>query len=76
MDYICFYTDTDKTNMMIKFISLKMLETLKKHNLWVDIRASRLQSGNGAYDDLVDSLEHIFDLLTPRVNGMFMDGAK
>ena len=43
--------------MMIKFSSLKNLETLTKGNLSVDIRASRLQSCNGAYDDIVDAFD-------------------
>ena len=49
--------------MMRKSISLKILETLTRDNLSVDIRASRLQAGNDAYDNIVDSLEEIVDFV-------------
>ena len=41
----------------------EFLETFTKGNLSVDIRASRLQSGNDAYKDNADSLEQIVDLV-------------
>ena len=46
---------------MGKFSSLKFLETFTKGNLSVDIRASRLKSGNDAYDDIVDDFDKIVD---------------
>ena len=46
MHSICFYSDTGGTKMMRKFSSLKFLVIFKKGNISVDIRASRLQSGN------------------------------
>ena len=49
--------------MMSKFRSLKILETFIKGNLSVDIRASRLQSGNDAYDNIVDACDEIVDLV-------------
>ena len=49
--------ETGKTEMIIKFSTLKFLETLKKVNLSVDIYASRLQSDNDAYGNIVDSFE-------------------
>ena len=51
---ICFSTDTGETKMMSKFSSLKFLETFTKSNLSVEICASRLQSVNYAYDNIVD----------------------
>ena len=61
MHSICFSTKTGETKMMSKFSCLDFLETFPKGDLPVDIRASRLQSGNDAYDDIVDSLEENFD---------------
>ena len=58
----CFSTDTSETKMMIKFSTLKILKTFKKVNLSVDIRASRLQSVNDAYNDIVDAFDEIIDL--------------
>ena len=49
--------------MMIKFRSLNVLDTFTEGNLSVNIRASMLQSGNDTYDDIVDSLEEIVDLV-------------
>ena len=49
--------------MMSKFSSLNFLETFTKGNLSVDICASRLQSGNDSYNDIVDAFDEIFDLL-------------
>ena len=49
--------------MMSKFSSLKFLETFTKGKLSVDIRASRLQSGNYAYDDIVNTFDKIDDLV-------------
>ena len=63
MHSICFSTDTGETKMMSKFSSLKFLETFTKGNLSVDIRASRLQSGNDAYGDSVDAVNEIVDLV-------------
>ena len=63
MHFICFSIDTGETKTMSKFSSLKFLETVTKCNLSVDICASRLKSGNYAYNDIVDSLEHFFDLV-------------
>ena len=62
MHSICFNIDTNETKMMSKFSSLKHLETFTKVNLSVDIHASRLKSGNDAYEDIVDYLEEIVDL--------------
>ena len=62
MHSICFSTETSETKMMSKFLFLKKLETLKKGNLSENIHASRLQSGNDAYDDIVDDFEKIVDL--------------
>ena len=66
MQSICFPTGTGETKMMSKFSSLKFLETLIKGNLSVEICASRLQSGNAAYDDIVDSLEEIIDIVNSK----------
>ena len=63
MHYIFLSTDTGETKIMSKFRYLKILETLKKGNLSVEICASRLQPGNNAYDNIVDSLEEIVDLV-------------
>ena len=63
MHLICFSTGTGETKMVVKFSSLKFLETFTKGNLSVDIHASSLQSGKGVYDDIVDSLEEIFELV-------------
>ena len=62
MNSICFSTDTDEMKMMIKFSSFKILEIFTKGDPSVDIRASRLQSDNDAYNDIDDSLEGIVDL--------------
>ena len=62
MHSICFPTDTGEMNMISKLRYLKCLETFTKGNLSVDIRVSRLQSGNYAYNNIVDSLEQIVDL--------------
>ena len=48
---------------MIKFSSLGFLETFTKGNLSVDICASRLKSGNNAYDNIVDAFDGIVDLV-------------
>ena len=53
--------------MIIKFSTLKFLETFKKVNLSVDIYASRLQSGNDAYGDIVDAFDKIVDLVSSEV---------
>ena len=45
--------------MMRKFSFLNFLETFTKGNLSVDIRASRLQSGNDAYENIVDAFDKI-----------------
>ena len=63
MHSICFSTDTGETKMMRKFRYLKILNTFTKCNLSMDIRASRLKSGNDDYDDIVDYLEEIVDLV-------------
>ena len=63
MHYICFSTDTGETEMVRKFSSLKFWEIFTKGDLSVDIYVSRLQSRNYAYDDIVDSLEKIVDLI-------------
>ena len=62
--------------MMRTFSSLEFLETVKKCKLSVDIRASRLQSGNDSYDDIVDSLEDFLTQLTTRGDGLFVNGSK
>ena len=49
--------------MMIKFSPLEFLKTFTKGNLSVDICASRLQSGNDAYGDVVDAFDEIVDLV-------------
>ena len=49
--------------MMSKFRSLGFLETFTKGNLSVDIRASSLQSGNDAYDGIVDFYDDVFYLV-------------
>ena len=56
-------TYTGEMKMMIKFSSLKNLETFTKGNLSVDIRLSRLQSGNDAYNDIVYAFDEIVDLV-------------
>ena len=58
-----FFTDTAETNMMSKFSPLKFLEKFIKGNIPVDIRVSRLQSGNDAYDYIVDAFDEIVDLV-------------
>ena len=63
MRYIWFFTDTGETKMMRKFSSLKILDTFLKVNLLLGIRASRLQSGNDAYDNIVDNFEEIVYLV-------------
>ena len=63
MHSICFSTETVETKTMRKFRSLKVLEKYTKGNLSVDICASRLQAGNDAYDNIVDYLEEIVDLV-------------
>ena len=55
MHSICFYSETGETNMMRKFSSLEYLKTFTKGNLSVDIRTSRLKSGNYAYNNIVDA---------------------
>ena len=52
-----FFTDTGETKMMRKFSSLKILERFKKGNLSVEIRASRFQSGNDVYDNIVNGFD-------------------
>ena len=49
--------------VMRKFSSLDFLETFTKGNLSVDFHASRLQSGNNYYDDIVDAFDNFFDLV-------------
>ena len=66
MHSICFSTDTGETKMMSKFISLKVLDIFTKGNLSVDIHASRLQSGNDSYDDIVDYFDKVFNLLNSK----------
>ena len=51
---------------MSKFSSFNFLETLTKGNLSVDIRASRLQSGNDAYNKIVDAFNEIVDLVNSK----------
>ena len=63
MHSICFYTDTGEINMMRKFRSLNVWETFTKCNLSMDIRSSRLQSGNYAYVDTVYAFDKIVDLV-------------
>ena len=66
MHSICFSIGTGETKMIIKFSSLNVLETFTIDNLSVDIRASRLQSGNDAYDDIVDAFDEIVDLVNSK----------
>ena len=63
MHSICLSTETGETKMMNKFISLKVLETFTKGNLLVDICASRLQSGNDNYGNIVDDFDETVDLV-------------
>ena len=42
----------------------------------MDIRASRLQPGNDAYDDIVDSLEEFVDLVNYKVGWTFYGWGK
>ena len=49
--------------MMRKSISLKIFETFTIGNLSVDIRASSLQPGNDAYNNIVDAFDKIVDLV-------------
>ena len=63
MHSICFSTDTGETKIMRKFRYLKILETLKKGNLSVEICASRLQSDYYAYGNVVDAFDEIVDLV-------------
>ena len=58
-----FPTATGETKMLRKCSSLKVLETFRKCNLLVDIRSSRLQSGNYDYYDIVDDFDEIVDLV-------------
>ena len=66
MGFIWFYTDTGEKKIMIKFRSFKILETFTKGNLSVDIRASMLQSGNDAYNNIVDAFDNFFDLVNSK----------
>ena len=63
MHYICFSADTGEMNIISELRSLKFLEKFTKGNLSVDIRLSRLQSGNDAYNDIVDAFDEIVDLV-------------
>ena len=65
--YFIFSTDTYETKMMSKLSPLKLLETFTKGNLLVDIRAPWLKSGNDSYDNIVDYLEQIVDLVHSEV---------
>ena len=58
-----FFNETGETKMMRKFSSLEILETFTKGNLSVYIHESRLKSGNDAYDNIVDYLKEIFNLV-------------
>ena len=60
---ITFTTNTGETKMMPKFSSLKFMELYTKGKLSIDMRASRLQSGNDIYDDIIDCLENIITLV-------------
>jgi hypothetical protein len=60
---ITFTTSTGEKKMMSKFSSLKFMELYTKGKLSIDIRASRLQSGNDVYDDIIDCLEEIIELI-------------
>ena len=68
MHSIGFSTDTGETKMMSKFSSLNVLETFTKGNLSVDIGASRFQSGNYAYDDIVDDFDKIVDSVSTLIH--------
>jgi len=48
---------------MMKFSSLKFMELYTKGKLSIDVRTSRLQSGNDIYDDILSCLEDIMDLV-------------
>ena len=63
MHSLCFSADTGETNMMSKFSSLGFLGAFTKGNLSVGIRASRLQSVNDAYNNIVDAFDKIVDLV-------------
>ena len=60
---ITFTTSTGERKMMTKFSSLKFMELYTKGKLSIDVRASRLQSGNDIYDDLTVSIEEVTDLV-------------
>mmetsp|Transcript_22253 Transcript_22253/g.27288 ORF Transcript_22253/g.27288 Transcript_22253/m.27288 type:complete len:441 (+) Transcript_22253:151-1473(+) len=60
---IVFTTKTGERKLMTKFSSLKFMELYTKGKLSIDVRASNLHSGNDAYDDILDCLENIIDLI-------------
>ena len=76
MHSICFSTEIGETKMTRKFRSLKFLEIFTKGNFSVDIHASRLQSCNDAYNDIVDVFDEIVDLVNYEGWWLFMNGAK
>ena len=57
MHSICFSTDNRETSVMGKFSSLNILDTFTKGDLSVGICPGRFQSGNDAYDNIVDIFE-------------------
>ena len=60
---LLFTTQNTETRLMEKFSSHQFFCFLTKGFLSIDIRSSQLQNGNDAYDDIIDSIEDIFELI-------------
>ena len=60
---LLFTTQDSENRLMEKFSSHQFLCFLTKGSLSIDIRSSQLQHGNDAYDDIIDSIEEIFELI-------------
>lgn len=60
---ITFTTSSGERKMMPKFSSLRFMELFTKGKLSIDVRASRLQTGSEIYDEILDSIEDIVDLI-------------
>ena len=58
-----FTTQTSETRLIEKFSSHQFFQFLTKGFLSLDIRSSQLQNGNDAYDDIIDSIEDIFEVI-------------
>ena len=60
---ILFSTQSGEIKLMEKFSSQQFFRFLTKGFLSIDIRSSQLQNGNDAYDDIIESVENIFELI-------------